>query len=105
MSGKFQDFEEFWPFYVRQHRLEGTRQLHFLGTTLGLVCAAQGHPLDALIVAYGFAWISHFFVEKNRPATFTFPWQSFRADFRMYRLMLEGKMAAEVRRLGLDPTL
>ena len=33
-------FEEFWPFYVSQHRRCGTRALHFVGTTLGFLFLA-----------------------------------------------------------------
>ena len=37
-----QTFEDFWPFYVSQHRRHGTRVLHFVGTTLGLLLLARG---------------------------------------------------------------
>jgi hypothetical protein len=41
-----------------------------------------------LILGYGFAWVGHFFYEKNRPATFTYPVYSLIADFRMWYQML-----------------
>jgi hypothetical protein len=100
-------FEEFWPFYVAQHSKEGTRALHFAGTTAGLAwllaAAAFRRPhflLHALVSSYGLAWIGHFFVEKNRPATFTYPLWSLAADFRMYGLMWQRKMSAEVARIA-----
>ncbi len=103
-------FEEFWPFYVSQHRREGTRVLHFAGTTLGLLCliraiAAQqpGFVLSGPVLSYGLAWIGHFFIEKNRPATFQYPLWSFLGDLKMYGLMWRGKMAAEVERLASSP--
>ena len=38
MSPKpIQSFEEFWPFYVREHSLPSTRIMHFVGTTLSFV--------------------------------------------------------------------
>ena len=101
-------FEEFWPFYVSQHRKRGTRATHFVGTTLGLLLLARGiatgNPaflLWGLVAAYGFAWIGHFFIEKNRPATFQYPLWSFLGDLKMYGFMWRGKMAGELDRLGL----
>ena len=106
-----QSFEDFWPFYVSQHRRHGTRVLHFIGTTLALLllgrAISSASPvwiLWSLVAGYGFAWIGHFFVEKNRPATFAYPLWSFRGDVRMYGLMWRGKMTAEVERLGHSPT-
>ena len=100
-------FEEFWPFYVGQHSKEGTRALHFAGTTAGLAwllaAAALRRPhflLHALVSAYGLAWVGHFFIEKNRPATFTYPLWSLRGDLKMYALMWRGKMSAEIESLG-----
>ncbi|MEW6735480.1 MAG: DUF962 domain-containing protein [Acidobacteriota bacterium] len=106
ISDRFQSFEEFWPFYIREHSLSTTRVLHFIGTTCGLIAimllvmTAQWWWLPiALVISYGFAWFSHFFIEKNRPATFTYPLYSLRADFRMYGLMWRGQMGAEIARL------
>ena len=102
--GRLTSFEEFWPFYVAQHSRASTRAFHFAGTTLGLVSLVAGAlvaPAWALVgpfVSYGPAWIGHFFFERNRPATFTYPWWSLRGDFRMYLLMLTGRMGPEVER-------
>jgi len=102
---RLKTFEEFWPFYVSQHSLPITRALHFAGTTMVLAALAIAvlrlsplWVLAALPLGYGPAWIGHFFFEKNRPATFTYPWWSLRGDFRMWRLMLMGKMGPEVER-------
>ena len=97
-------FEQFWPFYVSEHSRPATRALHFAGTTMvigALVAAVASSAwwlLAAPLLGYGPAWIAHFFVEKNRPATFTYPLWSLRGDFRMWRLMLTGKMGPEVER-------
>ena len=98
-------FEEFWPYYVGEHSKPITRNLHFFGTHLGLlnlvVAIAFLQPLyilSGLVCGYGFAWIGHFFLEKNRPATFTYPAWSFRGDFKMLGLMWRGKMTDEVSR-------
>jgi hypothetical protein len=98
-------FAEFWPYYVREHSHPGTRVLHFIGTTAALACfigafltARWGLILLGLVVGYAFAWTGHFFIEHNKPATFKYPVWSFAADWRMWSLMLRGRMAAEVTR-------
>ena len=75
-----QSFEEFWPYYVGEHSKPITRNLHFFGTHLGLLNLVAAiaflqplYILSGLVCGYGFAWIGHFFLEKNRPATFTYP--------------------------------
>src|SRR5688500_5793884 len=104
MVPRLRTYEEFWPYYVSEHRKPATRVLHFLGTSLviaTLFAAALLSPwwiLAAPLAGYIPAWTAHFFVEKNRPATFTYPGWSLRADFRMFGLMLRGRMAPEVER-------
>jgi hypothetical protein len=106
-ASRIASFEEFWPFYVSQHTKRGTRALHFAGTTLGFLflarAVASGRPvfvLWGLVAAYGLAWIGHFFIEKNRPATFQYPFWSLLGDMKMYGLMWRGRMTAEAARLG-----
>lgn len=103
---EFASFEEFWPFYVGEHKLPINRALHYAGTTMacGTVGAAVVtlNPLWLLatpIVGYGPAWVGHFILEGNRPATFKHPFYSLRGDFRMLKYALQGKMAKEVERL------
>ena len=48
--------------------------------------------LAGVIWAYGFAWFGHFRVEHNRPATFTYPLWSLLGDFRMWGLMVRGRL-------------
>jgi hypothetical protein len=101
-------FEEFWPYYVSQHRNKRCRQLHFAGTTIAIGCVAispwqPAALLAAPIAGYGLAWIGHFVFEKNRPATWggaKAALYSLRGDLRMWRMMLEGTMDAEVERVG-----
>jgi len=99
-------YREFWPFYVSQHLKRGTRLLHFMGTSAVIACvigAVAWRDWRLLLlgpfVAYGPAWIAHFFVERNRPATFTYPIWSLIGDFHMYGLMWGGRMEREIHRL------
>jgi hypothetical protein len=99
----FKSYEEFWPFYLSQHSKPSTRAWHFVGTSfvfvfiiLTVVTLNFWFLLLAPVVAYAFAWISHFFIEGNKPATFGHPVWSLRADFRMYRLILFGQLQKEI---------
>jgi hypothetical protein len=98
-------FAEFWPFYLREHSRPRTRALHYAGTTLVvllvLIAVATGRwawLLAVPLAGYGFAWIAHFGVEKNRPATFTYPLWSLAADFKMWWLWLTGRLGSELER-------
>jgi len=96
---RYERFAEFYPFYLSEHSNRTCRRLHFVGSTLALVCLAlaiaRGNPgwlLAALLCGYGFAWIGHFGFEKNRPATFRQPLYSLLGDWVMYRDILTGKI-------------
>ncbi len=98
-------FQDFWPYYVREHSRPLTRILHATGTIASTILFVEllltGNWLmlpAALVVGYAFAWASHFFVEHNRPATFKHPLWSFAADYKMVALMLTGRMGREVER-------
>jgi hypothetical protein len=99
-------FEEFWPFYVGEHRHPVSRALHYAGTSMavGTIAAAAitWNPawlLATPVVGYGPAWIGHFIIEGNKPASFKYPLWSLRADFKMLGLALRGRMSDEVVRL------
>ncbi len=107
MSDKpIETFEEFWPFYVREHSKKATRLLHFVGTSAGGIAGVAAIALKrpglipvGLAVGYGAAWFSHFFIENNRPASFKYPLWSFKADWIMWSKMIAGTMDAEVERV------
>ena len=101
---KFESFEAFWPYYLSEHADATNRRLHFVGTTGALACVGAaiglGNPLYLLaapLAGYGCAWVGHFVIEKNRPATFTYPLWSLMGDFKMYGLMLTGRLGAHLR--------
>ena len=108
MAERYTTFAEFWPFYLREHSRPGTRALHYIGTSLvvavasGTVVTGRWWWLLAMPVAgYFFAWIAHFRVERNRPATFTYPLWSLAADFRMFFLWVSGRLGPELERAGV----
>ena len=97
--GEYCSFEEFYPFYLSEHSRSGTRRLHFTGTllvlfTLGYAVATQRWGFLALVplCGYGLAWVGHFAVERNRPATFQHPLYSLGGDFRMFADMIRGRV-------------
>jgi hypothetical protein len=98
-SQQFRSFAEFYPFYLGEHQDRTCRRLHFVGTTIGSACLVLFVlTLDAwwllagLVSGYAFAWIGHFFFEKNRPATFKHPFYSFVGDYVMYKDIWTGKI-------------
>lgn len=103
MIVKYTTFREFWPFYVREHSQPLNRALHVVGTSLFLSMAIAAlvtgrYWLFALcpLFGYGFAWFGHFVIEKNRPATFKYPFFSFAADFVMIACIVTGRMPREI---------
>ena len=109
MSKRKATYAEFWPFYLAEHGKSSTRMLHFCGTGLSLLLLVLAlvwlNPwliLAALVAGYFFAWIGHFFVEKNRPATFTHPLWSLVSDFRMFFVWVSGRLPAELKKAGVE---
>jgi len=96
---EFTSFAEFYPFYLSEHANDTSRRLHYIGSLLVLaillwaLLTQQWLLLIALPLAgYGFAWVGHFFFEKNRPATFKYPLYSFMGDWVMLRDALTGRI-------------
>lgn len=92
---RFESFREFYPFYLGEHQNVVCRRLHFIGTGLVIATAlyvlATGKWLLALLLpvfGYSFAWVGHFFFERNKPATFKHPLYSLLADFVMFKDIL-----------------
>ena len=98
-------FSDFWPYYLREHSQPGTRALHYIGTTgtamFLIASVALLRPslvLAAAACGYSFAWVGHFFVERNKPATFKYPRWSFAADWCMWVLALTGRLGPHLER-------
>jgi len=98
MEKKYQSLKEFYPYYLSEHQHPTSRLLHFVGTGLVLVVLVLGIALENYswlagipVLGYGFAWVGHFFFEKNKPATFTYPLYSLASDFLLFYDLLRGK--------------
>lgn len=79
----FKSFEDFYPFYLGEHGNTVNRRLHIIGSTISILLLLTAlftgkyiFLLAGIIQGYGFAWVGHFFFEKNKPATFEYPFYS-----------------------------
>ena len=96
---EFNSFAEFYPYYLSEHENLTCRRLHFVGSTLILVLLAYTLMTEQWVLlwlipvlGYGFAWTGHFFFEKNRPATFKYPFYSLLGDWVMFKDILLGNI-------------
>lgn len=94
----YTSFKEFYPYYLKEHKLPRTKLLHFCGTfgaiifvLTALITTTPVFLIYALLSGYGAAWVSHFFIEKNKPATFKYPIYSLMGDFKMFYEVLLGR--------------
>ena len=108
MSKRKANYAEFWPFYLQEHAKTSTRNLHYVGTALVIAIAVFAAAtqrwawlLAMPVAGYFFAWMSHAFVERNQPATFTHPLWSLISDFRMFFLWLTGRLGPELEKAGV----
>ena len=99
-SPTYRNLDDFYPYYLSEHSNRTCRRLHFVGTSLGLALVIYAVVMQAwwliavaFVQGYAFAWIGHFFFEHNKPATFKYPWLSYKGDWRMWWDTLTGKIA------------
>lgn len=135
---RFNQFSEFWPYYLSEHSVPSCRYVHFIGTNgfmayliylsienmmvfpaflmalligflafkseakrnaswallimIALMTYVEGRFLYGVLFAYFFAWVGHFVIEHNRPATFKYTLWSLAGDFRMCGEMWRGRL-------------
>ena len=99
MDQQYTSFSEFYPYYLSEHSNRMCRRLHFIGTSCVIACVITAFItgdaewlIAAPLAAYGCAWIGHYGFEKNRPATFRYPFYSFMGDWVMFKDMLAGRI-------------
>lgn len=102
-------YTDFWPYYLREHAEPSTRAWHYVGTSMALtvlvavIVTGQWVFLPlAFVSGYFFAWMSHGLIEKNKPATFTYPLWSLFSDFKMLFCFLTGRMGGELEKAGVS---
>jgi len=103
-------YRDFWLYYLQEHAKPQTRAIHYLGTGLSSFCAIAAFVTGnlwfiagAALGGYGPAWIGHFFIEHNRPATFTYPLWSLASDYRMTWRWLTGRIGGDLALAGVPP--
>lgn len=96
METRYKTYSAFFNFYLSEHSQPLTRALHYMASMCGIATVVLAVKYGLLVIpagivtSYTFAWIGHFFVEHNRPATFKYPLWSFIADYHMFLLFLTG---------------
>ena len=96
---KFTSFKDFYPYYLSEHKVKTNKILHIIGSLTGLsflfyiiyIEKYKFIPISFLF-GYTFAWVGHFFFEKNKPATFKYPVYSFIGDWAMLKDIFLGKI-------------
>lgn len=80
-------FEEFYPYYLSQHRHPFNRKVRITGITLSLACIVNAiwlMHLGYLMISPIFYFVSmlfgHYIVEKNTPLLFKYPLWTLKAD-------------------------
>tara|TARA_B100000686_G_C16366790_1_gene750512 strand:- start:227 stop:535 length:309 start_codon:yes stop_codon:yes gene_type:complete len=96
---KFTSFKDFYPYYLSEHKLKINKILHVIGSLTGLLFLFYILYLEkyklipiSFLFGYTFAWVGHFFFEKNKPATFKYPIYSFIGDWIMLKDIISGKI-------------
>lgn len=91
--------KQFWPIYLGKHSKKGTQLMHALGLVAGYVIAIlavisgrEWYALAAPMFGYFMAFIGHFWIEGNTPATFGNPLLSFACDHILTWRLIRGEL-------------
>ncbi|RJE69348.1 hypothetical protein AMS70_18145 [Acinetobacter sp. JS678] len=94
------NYQEFYRFYLTEHRNIMSRRLHVVGSSIGIYFFSKAirkkqakYVLYGLVAGYANAWVGHFVFEKNKPASFKQPFYSFISDWRMLSDVARGRLS------------
>ena len=57
-----------------------------------LLGSSMKASVAVVLIGYAFAWVGHFFFQKNKPASFIYPTFSLMGDFKMFSEILLGSV-------------
>ncbi len=92
---RYTNYNDFFPFYLREHSKKSTRVMHYFGTI--------GYQVLfwSLLLTQNYLFLP---IEKNKPATFKYPLWSLIGDHHMAYLMLTGKLKKRLSEAGVSAT-
>jgi hypothetical protein len=101
---KYASFKEYYPTYLTEHRQTNNRILHFVGTSLTILClvtAVLFHNMWFILLipffGFCFGWVGHYFFEKNKTSVFKYPFLSFACDFLFFGDVISGKQTIKIK--------
>lgn len=99
------NYNEFYRFYLTEHRDITSRRLHAAGSSVGIYFFSKAirqrkakYLVYGLVSGYACAWVGHFIFEKNKPASFKQPLYSFISDWRMLSDIVRGNLSLKDRK-------
>ena len=101
---KLKDFNEYYDYYLTLHQKRATKLFHIVGnltTIFYIIIIIYLSMLNLFwlpmillspFIVYPFAWYSHLFIEKNKPAAWSNPLWAKLCDWRMIYEVFIGKI-------------
>jgi hypothetical protein len=98
------NFNEYYQYYLTLHTKKATKIFHIIGNLATIIYIITAtllsinniffFPLILLspFIVYPFAWYSHMFIEKNKPAAWSNPIWAKMCDWKMIYEIFTGKI-------------
>ena len=99
------NFDEYYQYYLTLHQKRWTKIFHIAGNfatifyivfCISLIRTSIFYSPSIILtpfIVYPFAWYSHLFIEKNKPAAWTNPLWAKMCDWKMIYEVFTGKIA------------